>query len=210
VALSASWPYREPWYVAAVLLLALSTGHKIGLGLAVAAFAGFALIVSILVPRWRPQFPGRGLPVFLAAISLMFVGMLAAVEFFGKEGGEAKAGAEATTETTGTTPTTGPTTTGTTTTAAPSTTVNVSEVEFKIKLPKTTLPAGSYTFDVRNDGKIPHDLVVNGEGMKKGTPLIDPGQSNSLKVDLKAGTYDVYCSVPGHKQAGMDLTLTVT
>jgi len=86
----------------------------------------------------------------------------------------------------------------------------VSEVEFKIKLPKTTLPAGSYTFDVRNDGKIPHDLVVNGEGMKKGTPLIDPGQSNSLKVDLKAGTYDVYCSVPGHKQAGMDLTLTVT
>jgi len=88
--------------------------------------------------------------------------------------------------------------------------VNVSEVEFKIKLPKTTLPAGSYTFDVRNDGKIPHDLVVNGEGVKRGTPLIDPGQSKSLKVDLKAGTYDVYCSVPGHKQAGMDLTLTVT
>ena len=198
-----------------MLLLALSTGHKIGLGLAVAAFAGFSLIVSILVPRWRPQFPGRGLPVFLAAIGLMFVGMLAAVEFFGKEGGEAKAGAEATTETTGTTATTTTTTsttatTSTTSTSAASTTVDVSEVEFKIKLPKTTLPAGSYTFDVRNDGKVPHDLVVKGEGVDKGTPLIDPGQSKSLKVDLKAGTYDVYCSVPGHKQAGMDLKLTVT
>jgi uncharacterized cupredoxin-like copper-binding protein len=193
-----------------VLLLGLSTGHKIGLALAVVAFAGFSLIVSMLVPRWRPQFPGRGLPVFLAAIGLMFVGMLAAVEFFGKESGEAKAEGEATTETATTTGTTGTTTTGTTTTAAPSTTVDVSEVEFKITFPKTSLPAGSYRFDVRDDGKIPHDLVVKGEGVDKGTPLINPGQSKSLTVDLKPGTYDVYCSVPGHKQAGMDLTLTIT
>jgi uncharacterized cupredoxin-like copper-binding protein len=201
--LELAFPLRKPWYVAAVLLLGLSTGHKIGLALAVVAFAGFSLIVAMLVPRWRPQFPGRGLPVFLAAIGLMFVGMLAAVEFFGKESGEA------TTETATTTGTTGTTTTGTTT-AAPSTTVAVSEVEFKITFPKTSLPAGSYTFDVRDDGKIPHDLVVKGEGVDKGTPLINPGQSKSLTVDLKPGTYDVYCSVPGHKQAGMDLTLTIT
>jgi uncharacterized cupredoxin-like copper-binding protein len=198
-----------------VLLLALSTGHKVGLALAVVAFAGFSLIVSMLVPRWRPQFPGRGLPVFLAAIALLFAGMLAAVEIFGRESGEAEAGAEATTETTGTTATTttATTTTGTTattSTTARSTTVDVSEVEFKIKLPKTSLPAGSYTFDVKNDGKIPHDLVVNGSGVNEKTPLIDAGKSSSLKVDLKPGTYDVYCSVPGHKQAGMDLKLTVT
>lgn len=190
-----------------MLLQALSTGHKIGLALAVVGFAGFSLIVSILVPRWRPEFPGRGLPVFLAAISLIFVGMLAAVEFFGKESGEAKAGGEATSETTATT---GTTATGTTSTTAPGTTVDVTEVEFKIRFPKTSLPAGSYTFDVKNDGKIPHDLVVKGAGVNKKTPLIDPGQSSSLKVDLKPGSYDVYCSVPGHKQAGMDLTLTVT
>jgi uncharacterized cupredoxin-like copper-binding protein len=202
-----------------VLLLALSTGHKVGLALAVVAFAGFSLIVSMLVPRWRPQFPGRGLRVFLVAIALLFVGMLAAVEIFGRESGEAGAGAEATTETTGTTATTTTatatttTTTGTTattSTTARSTTVDVSEVEFKIKLPKTSLPAGSYTFDVKNDGKIPHDLVVNGGGVNEKTPLIDAGKSSSLKVDLKPGTYDVYCSVPGHKQAGMDLKLTVT
>jgi uncharacterized cupredoxin-like copper-binding protein len=203
-------------YVPAVLLLALSTGHKVGLGLAVAGFAGFALIVSILVPRWWPQFPGRGLAVFLVAVVLLFLGMISAVEFFGKESGEAKA-EEATTEATGsqsqTTATAQATTTGQTTTtqtAAPSTTVQATEVEFKIQLPKTTIPAGSYTFDVHNGGKVQHDLVVKGNGVDKGTPTIDAGQSKSLKVDLKPGKYDVYCSIPGHKQLGMDLTLTVT
>lgn len=204
-------PARRVRYVPAVLLLALSTGHKVGLGLAVAGFAGFALIVSILVPRWWPQFPGRGLAVFLVAVVLLFLGTISAVEFFGKESGEAKA-EEATTEAAGsqsqTTATTGHTTT--TRTTAASTTVQVTEVEFKIQLPKTTIPAGSYTFDVHDDGKVQHDLVVKGNGVDKGTPTIDPGQSKSLKVDLKPGKYDVYCSIPGHKQLGMDLTLTVT
>jgi uncharacterized cupredoxin-like copper-binding protein len=196
-------------YVAAVLLLALSTNKEIGLGLAVAGFAGFSLIVSMLVPRWWPQFPGRGLGVFLVAIGLMFLGMISAVEFLGRE--PAEAGAEATTETTGETTTTGTTqSTATTSTTTTSKAVQVSEVEFKIKLPQTSVPAGRYTFDVSNDGKVPHDLVVKGAGAQKGTPTIDPGQSKSLQVDLKPGTYDVYCSIPGHKQLGMDVTLTVT
>jgi uncharacterized cupredoxin-like copper-binding protein len=197
-----------------VLLQALSTGHKVGLALAVAAFAGFSLIVSMLVPRWRPQFPGRGLPVFLAATALLFVGMLAAVEIFGAESGEAEVGAEATTETTTpteTTATTGTTAaTATTSTTARSTTVDVSEVEFKILFPKTTLPAGSYRFDVKNDGKIVHDLVIKGGGVDEATPHIDPEKASTLDVDLKPGKYDVYCSIPGHKAAGMDLTLTVS
>jgi uncharacterized cupredoxin-like copper-binding protein len=205
-------------YVLAVLLLALSTSHKVGLGLAVAAFVGFALIASLVVPRWWPQFPGRGLTVFLIACVLMFLGMISAVEFFGREpaeAGAAEAQTEAsTTETTAAAGTTSQTTTttktGTTTkTSTTSKVVQASEVEFKIKLPQTSVPAGSYTFEVHNDGKVPHDLVVKGGGVNKGTPTIDPGKSSSLKVDLKPGTYDVYCSIPGHKQLGMDLTLTV-
>jgi uncharacterized cupredoxin-like copper-binding protein len=207
-------------YVLAVLLLALSTSHKVGLGLAVAAFVGFALIASLVVPRWWPQFPGRGLTVFLIACVLMFLGMISAVEFLGREPAEAGA-AEAQTEastsetaaTTGTTSQTTTTTGQTTTTTKTSTAskvVQASEVEFKIKLPQTSVPAGSYTFQVHNDGKVPHDLVIRGGGVNKGTPTIDPGKSSSLKVDLKPGTYDVYCSIPGHKQLGMDLTLTVT
>lgn len=186
-----------------MLLLGLSTGHKIGLGLAVLGFAGFSLIVSMLVPRWYPQFPGRGLRVFLVTCLLLFVGMMAAVIVFGRESSEAEAkGPETTTEAT--------TTTATTTTTSAATSVPVSETEFKITLPKTMLSAGSYSFEVKNDGKIDHDLVVQGNGVDAKTPTISPGKSSTLKVDLKPGTYDVYCSIPGHKQAGMDLKLTVS
>ena len=42
------------------------------------------------------------------------------------------------------------------------------------------------------------------------TKTIDGGGSASLSVDLKPGTYDLYCSIPGHKEAGMDVKLTVS
>jgi uncharacterized cupredoxin-like copper-binding protein len=182
-----------------VLLLALSTGHKVGLALAAAGFAGFALIVSMVVPRWRPQFPGRGLPLFLAVCVLLFFGMLVAVEVLGKESEPEAAGGETTAETH--TTQTGPTA---------SQTAQASEVDYKIRLPETTLKAGKYTFEVKNDGKVPHDLVVKGAGVQEGTPEIAPGQSESLTVELKPGSYEFYCSIPGHKQLGMDLTVTVS
>jgi uncharacterized cupredoxin-like copper-binding protein len=186
-----------------VLLLGLSTGHKIGLGLAVLGFAGFSLIVSMLVPRRYPQFPGRGLRVFLVACLLLFVGMMSAVIVLARESSEAEAkGPKTTTE--------AATTTSTTTTTSAATSVPVSEAEFKITFPKSKLAAGSYSFEVKNEGKIQHDLVVEGNGVDEKTPTIDAGKSATLKVDLKPGTYDVYCSIPGHKQAGMDLKLTVS
>ena len=182
-----------------MLLLALSAGHKAGLALAVVGFVSFSLIVSMLVPRWYPQFPGRGLRVFLVAIVLLFVGMMSAVIVFGRESGEATAGAA--TETT---------TTPTQTTPSAPVAVKVTEVDFKIQLPKTTFKAGPITFEVTNSGKVPHDLVVKGNGVNAKTPLLNPGQSKTLKVDLKPGTYELYCSVPGHKQLGMDLHITVS
>jgi len=190
-----------------VLLLGISTGHKIGLGLAVLGFAGFSLIVSLLVPRWYPDFPGRGLRVFIAACLLLFVGMMSAVIVLARESKAAEAkGPETTTQATSTQATTTTTTLSTRVAAA----LAVSETEFKIALPKNTLSAGSYDFDVKNDGHIPHDFVVQGNGVDERTPTIQPGKSETLSVDLKPGTYDVYCSIPGHKQAGMDVKLTVS
>jgi uncharacterized cupredoxin-like copper-binding protein len=199
-----------------VLLLALSTAQKVGLGLAVAGFAGFSLVVSMLVPRYRPQFPGRGLRVFVVTCLLLFVGMMCTVIFVARESSEAEAGGEETTaETTAPGTTTATTETSTTQTATTATTqaaenVTASETEFKIALQPGSVSAGRVTFDVKNDGKIPHDLVVEGNGIEERTPILDAGESKTLTVDLKPGTYDLYCSVPGHKQAGMDLKLTVS
>ena len=181
-----------------MLLLGLSTSHKVGLALAAAGFAGFSLIVSMLVPRWRPQFPGRGLPLFLAVCVLMFFGMLAAVFVLGKESEPEAAGSETTAAT------------QTTETGQAVQSVSVSEVDYKIRLPETTLKAGKYSFEVQNQGKVPHNLVIKGTGVDEATSDLAPGVSESLTVELKAGSYEFYCSIPGHKQLGMDQKVTVT
>jgi uncharacterized cupredoxin-like copper-binding protein len=87
-------------------------------------------------------------------------------------------------------------------------TVPVSESEFKIVLPKIALKAGKVTFDAKNVGKIPHDLAVKGTSFK--TELIQPGGSTKLTATLKAGSYELYCTVPGHEAAGMKVNITVT
>ena len=199
-----------------MLLLGLSSGLKLGLALAGAIFAGFSLIVSMLIPRWRPQFPGRGLPVFLVLIFLLFLGMLASVEIFGKESkseaaGEHKTTSTAPTTTAQSTTTASTSTAATTTTAAPSVQkVDVTEKEWSISLPKTKLSAGKYEFDVSNKGKFPHDLTIKGPGVSAATPTFNAGQTAKLTVNLKPGSYDFYCSIPGHKQAGMDQKVTVS
>ena len=171
------------------LLAALSTGHKIGLAVVAAVFIAFALAASFLAPRRWPDFPGKhGLSVFVLASFVLFFGMLAAVYVFGKESEPANAA-----ESNAATPT--------------SKTIRVTESEWKIALPPLkTLPAGTYTFDVHNGGKIPHDLALVG-GPK--TPLIDAGGDAKLTVSLTAGSHTLYCSVPGHRKLGMQAEISV-
>jgi uncharacterized cupredoxin-like copper-binding protein len=88
--------------------------------------------------------------------------------------------------------------------------IAVTEKEYSIQLASgTTLKAGKLTFDVKNAGKIQHDLAVEGGGQEKKTPLIDSGKSANLSVDLKPGKYTFYCTVPGHEQLGMKQEVTV-
>jgi mono/diheme cytochrome c family protein len=98
------------------MIFALSTGNKVGLGLVALAWIVFSLIVSLVVPRYRPNFPGKNLPAFLAVCALFFVSMLAAVAVFGKESSESSAAGESPTQTqtgvTSTTSTAPPTTSG--------------------------------------------------------------------------------------------------
>jgi len=98
------------------VLLGLSTGHAIGLGLIAAAFVVFSLLCALVIPKRWPQFPGeRGLRWFIVVTVVLCIGTLAAVEVFAKEAEEETAQAETTaTTSTGTTSTS----TGTTTNAA--------------------------------------------------------------------------------------------
>jgi cytochrome c oxidase subunit 2 len=67
------------------VLAALTAGHKIGLGVAALIFIGFSLVTAMLIPRRRPDFPGKLLPAFVIACATLFVAMMAAVEVFGVE-----------------------------------------------------------------------------------------------------------------------------
>jgi uncharacterized cupredoxin-like copper-binding protein len=176
------------------VLLALSTWHKIGLAGVAVVFILFALASSFLLPRYRPQYPGRRLGTFILATLALFVAMLVAVEIFGRESAEKAAGeAEPAAATSN------------------AQKVPVKEMEFKIELPSTKLKAGDYEFELANDGNVPHDLTIEGPQVDKAkTPEIQGGQDATLKVKLVPGTYDFYCSVPGHKQAGMDVKVTVS
>ena len=70
--------------------------------------------------------------------------------------------------------------------------------------------AGSVTIDFQNNESIAHDVAVeDSSGMEVGaTDLVSSGSATAT-VDLTPGTYAFFCTVPGHRQAGMEGTLTV-
>ncbi len=95
--------------------------------------------------------------------------------------------------------------------AAQGTPVDVTLKDFSIDVTGgTTLAAGTYTFHVTNNGPASHNLTINGPGVSNQTTgTFAAGGTADLTVTLKDGTYEFYCSVPGHKQLGMDDTVTV-
>jgi uncharacterized cupredoxin-like copper-binding protein len=89
-------------------------------------------------------------------------------------------------------------------------TINVTEKEFHIGLSTRKGAVGSVRFEVKNTGKLSHALAISGPGVKsKRTPLIKPGKTATLTVTLSAGTYTLWCPVPGHAAQGMKTSLTV-
>jgi plastocyanin len=70
--------------------------------------------------------------------------------------------------------------------------------------------AGKVTIDFNNPQSLTHDVAIedsSGEEVGK-TDLIGK-EETSTTVELKPGQYTFYCSVPGHREAGMEGTLTV-
>ena len=88
--------------------------------------------------------------------------------------------------------------------------VTATETEFSIDLSQSTFAPGDYTFTVVNDGKFAHNLTIEGPGVDKtATATVEAGQSAEITATLQAGTYELFCAIPGHKDKGMDLKITV-
>jgi len=68
--------------------------------------------------------------------------------------------------------------------------------------------AGSITIDFTNMSSVPHDVTIEGNGASGATDQITDS-TTSTTVDLDPGTYTFFCSVDGHRAAGMEGTLTV-
>jgi plastocyanin len=75
---------------------------------------------------------------------------------------------------------------------------------------KTELTAkpGKVTITMDNPSDVPHAVEVEGNGVEEETKTLTKGTAD-VTVDLKAGKYEFYCPVDGHKEAGMEGTLTV-
>ena len=71
-----------------------------------------------------------------------------------------------------------------------------------------TAAAGEVTIELTNDSGLPHNVEVEGNGVEEVSETITEG-STSLTLTLEPGEYEFYCAVPGHREGGMEGTLTV-
>jgi plastocyanin len=72
-----------------------------------------------------------------------------------------------------------------------------------------TAKAGKVTIVMDNPSSLPHAIEVEGNGIEIKGDTVTKGGVSKASGELKAGEYEFYCPVDGHKQAGMKGTLTV-
>jgi plastocyanin len=212
-----------------VLVLAtdITAFHIIG-GL----LALWAVVLSALGVM-RHDFPGKGAgqAIVMAITTVLVVGAIASAILSakdepkaGEEAGVAtKSGSEGENATNGTpapgtgansgqqsgggTPTTPPTAGGTVTNLSLS-----ADPSGKLAFNKDTLhaPAGEVRITMNNPSPIPHNISIEGPGnVDQQGKTVPKGGASEVQLKLQRGDYTFYCSVPGHRQAGMQGTLSV-
>jgi plastocyanin len=84
------------------------------------------------------------------------------------------------------------------------------EGQLKYSTSSLTAKAGAVSIDFTNMAPLSHNLTIesSSHAVLGATPTFQGG-SKTLSLNLKAGVYKFYCSVPGHRMAGMEGTLTV-
>ncbi len=93
-------------------------------------------------------------------------------------------------------------------TDAVTTTVPIAAKDLFFEPTELTIPADTdVTIELTNAGAVVHDFYQPDLDVK--TPDIEPGQTGTVVINLAPGTYQFWCAIPGHRDAGMTGTLTV-
>lgn len=89
--------------------------------------------------------------------------------------------------------------------------LRVGLADYEITTPTVAVPTGTATFRVTNVGRTAHDLRVAGQETTAHLATLDPGESHTLDVEVAAGEDELalWCTLPGHRQQGMETTLPV-
>ena len=162
--------------------------------------AAWALIVTALGVT-RHDFPGKGGGErIVAAISIVLVAgaigsaVLSAEDEGGEEGGAAEASQPA--EQPG---------------GGGSELQLAADPTGQLRFDKDSLDAraGKVTITLDNPSPVPHNVSIEGNGVDEEGDTVQKGGKSEVSADLKPGKYTFYCSVPGHRQGGMEGTLTV-
>jgi plastocyanin len=74
---------------------------------------------------------------------------------------------------------------------------------------RATAEAGTIKLSMPNPQSQPHNIAVKGSGIDEKGPVVGANAKSEVEVDLEAGKYTFYCSVPGHEAGGMKGELTV-
>jgi plastocyanin len=207
---------KVPYYIAGGLLVA------------------WALIVSLGLGLRRPDFPGnlagqRAVMAITAVLVLVTVSMAVITSGSPTKAGAAGSTSQATSSTAEAPPSPPPTQSSaapapkaTTGTPPPSSSPAPNAAGSSLKLAanaggqlsydarQLSAKAGTVTITFSNPAPLEHNVtIVEGSKVLGATPTF-VSATKTLKLKLKPGTYTFYCSVPGHRQAGMEGTLNVS
>jgi plastocyanin len=89
--------------------------------------------------------------------------------------------------------------------------IDVASSGFSYATDSATATAGHVVIKSMNPQGTGHDIALKGNGVDEKGEIVQDGGVSTIDIpDLKPGTYEYYCTVPGHEAAGMKGTLTVS
>jgi plastocyanin len=88
--------------------------------------------------------------------------------------------------------------------------IPIADSGFAFTITTATATAGTVTLSSVNPQSTTHDISIKGNGVDEHGNQVSDGGTSTVTATLEPGTYEYYCSVPGHEDAGMKGTLTVS